>query len=363
MMFYLSLPFDRLKEFCLDVFAKYGFQKTECEIIADVLLRADLFGIESHGIQRLIRYHNEICGGVVNIGAKPATVSETKISAIIDADKAMGQLISHKAMSMAVEKAKDTGVGMVAVRNSNHYGIAGYYALMAAESDLLGVCMTNTEAIGVPIYGKRAMLGTNPIALAFPSAPCHFLYDAATTVVPRGKLEVYNKNNMPLPDGWAVDANGIGSNDAGGILQNLIAKSGGGIAPLGGNTELYGGHKGYGLGIIVDLFCGVFSGGKTSNHLNLTPGRTDITHFFMAIDYALFGDKSTIRDSFSVFLQELRDSPRADGEDRIFTHGEKEYENMRLRLIAGIPANEKTRDEMRMIASRHSLNYDDYFSG
>ena len=358
---YLSLPYPLLRQFCRDVFSSYGFTSAESKNITDVLLRADLYGIESHGIQRLIRYHNEILSGLVNIKAEPRTITETAVSAVIDADKSMGQLISIQAMDAAVGKAQNTGIGMVAVRNSNHFGIAGYYAQMASEANLLGICMTNTEAIGVPVYGKRAMLGTNPVALAFPAAPVNFLYDAATTVVPRGKIEVYSKNEKPLPDGWAVDSDGIGSSDADEILKNLIAKSGGGIAPLGGSTELYGGHKGYGLGIIVDLFCGVFSGGMTSNHINLTPGLTDITHFFMAIDYGIFGDKITIRRNFSSFLQELRDSPKADGQARIYTHGEKEYESKKEKMIAGIPANDKTREEMRMIAKYHSLNYGDYF--
>ena len=359
---YEPLPFDLLNKFCIDIFHKYGFSYKESECIADVLLCADLFGIESHGIQRLIRYHNEITGGVVNINANPTVVKDTAVSAVIDADRAMGQLISSQAMDKAIEKASASGIGMVAVRNSNHYGIAGYYALKASDADFLGICMTNTEAIGVPIYGKKAMLGTNPIALAFPASPTAFLYDAATTVVPRGKIEVYNKNNKPLPDGWAVGADGAGCADADVILRNLIAKSGGGIAPLGGDTELYGGHKGYGLGILVDLFCGVLSGGRTSNHINLTPGLTDITHFFMAIDYGLFGDKQTISHNFSNFLQELRESPKADRQPRIYTHGEKELESKAQKLAEGIPANTKTRDEMRMIASYHSINYDDYFN-
>ena len=360
-MTYQLLPYDKLRQFCLEIFSGYGFSEKESDAISDVLLRADLYGIESHGIQRLIRYHNEILNGVVNINAKPHTLSETAVSAVVDADKSMGQLVSVAAMRTAMEKAKKTGVGMVTVRNSNHYGIAGYYAQMASEQELLGVCMTNTESIAVPVYGKKAMLGTNPIALAFPADPVNFLYDAATTVVPRGKLEVYAKNGKPLPDGWAVDANGIGSNDAAEIIGNLIAKSGGGIAPLGGSSELYGGHKGYGLGIIVDIFCGILSGGLTSNHQNLQPGFTGITHFFAAIDYGVFGDKSEIRGNFSRFLQELRDSPKADGEDRIYTHGEKERESERKKRADGIPVNDKTRDEMRMIAAYHSLDYDDYF--
>jgi len=361
MLSYETLPYSHLKEFCVDVFTGYGFSGADSAVITDVLLCADLFGIESHGIQRLIRYHREITGGVVNVAAEPRTVSETALSAVVDADRSMGQLISAKAMETAINKAKNTGIGMVAVRNSNHFGIAGYYAQMASAQDLLGICMTNSEAIAVPVYGKNAMLGTNPIALAFPARPVDFLYDAATSVVPRGKIEVYNKNNKPLPDGWAVDTDGNGCADADVIIKNLIAKSGGGIAPLGGNTELYGGHKGYGLGIIVDLFCAILSGGKTSNHLNLIPGHTDITHFFMAIDYGLFGDKQSLSDNLSRFLTELRDSPKAEGESRIYTHGEKEYESKKEKLVSGVPVNAATRDEMRMIASFHSLDYDAYF--
>jgi len=358
---YETLPYERLKLFCADVFTKYGFAPEEGLVITDVLLRADLYGIESHGVQRLIRYHKEITSGVVDVRAQPQTVSETGVSLVIDAGKAMGQLISVKAMEAAIGKAKVSGIGMAAVRNSNHYGIAGYYAQMATAADMLGICMTNTEAIAVPIYGKKAMLGTNPIAIAFPASPVDFLYDAATTVVPRGKIEVYEKNNEPLPPGWAVDADGAGCADAGVIIRNLIAKSGGGIAPLGGDTELYGGHKGYGLGVAVDLFCAILSGGLTSNHINLTPGHTGITHFFMAVDYGIFGDKETVRENFSRFLRELRESPKADGEGRIYTHGEKESESRRDKLVSGIPVNAKTREEMRMIAAYHGMDYDGYF--
>ncbi|MCL2058686.1 MAG: Ldh family oxidoreductase [Oscillospiraceae bacterium] len=360
-MTYEPLPYRQLSRFCADVFARYGFTPDDSARITEILLCADLYGIESHGVQRLIRYHKEITGGFVNIDANPATVVDTPVSAVIDADRAMGQLISTQAMDVAIGKAKSSGIGMVAVRNSNHFGIAGFYAQMASDADLMGICMTNTEAIGVPTYGKKAMLGTNPIALAFPASPVNFLYDAATTVVPRGKIEVYSKNGQPLPEGWAVDVDGKASADADEILRNIIAKAGGGIAPLGGDTELYGGHKGYGLGIIVDLFCGVFSGGKTSNHQNLMPGSTDITHFFMAVDYGLFGGKEAIRENFSTFLQELRDSPRADGRQRIYTHGEKEQESRAQKLASGIPINAKTREEMHMIAAHQSLSYDDYF--
>jgi LDH2 family malate/lactate/ureidoglycolate dehydrogenase len=239
---------------------------------------------------------------------------------------------------------------MVNVRNSNHYGIAGYYSDMAAEADLLGICMTNYEAIAVPTFGRQAMIGTNPIAIAMPAYPVNFSYDAATTVVPRGKLEVYNKNNKPLPEQWALDAAGNSSTNAGEVLQNIIHRAGGGIAPLGGVGELSGGHKGYGLGIIVDLFTALFSGGLTSNYVNVEPGLNGICHCFIAVDYGIFGSKAEIKKNVSAFLRELRGSKKAEGQMRIYTHGEKEAEMMESRINGLIPVNEKTYAEFQEIA-------------
>ena len=360
-MSYMEIKYADAQEFCRDVFDTYGFTRQESELITDVLLRADLWGFESHGIQRLVRYNSEIQWGMVTIDAKPETVFETPVSAVIDAKDAMGQVVSVYGMNMAIEKAQKSGVGMVAVRNSNHYGIAGYYTEMAAKKDMMGICMTNTEAIGVPTFGKKAMLGTNPISLGFPAEPFNFVYDAATTVVPRGKVEVYSKNETPLPDGWAVDTRGYSTPDAADVLKNIIGKLGGGIAPLGGTSELMGGHKGYGLGIIVDLFTGILSSGETSNYLNTRPGRSDIANFFMAVDYGIFGDKAGIKSRFSKFLRELRESPKADGQDRIYTHGEKEAEMMAGRINGSFPVNEKTWQEMQNIAAQQKLDFSNYF--
>ena len=358
---YGNLSYTAARGYCEAVFISYGFTREESVLITDVLLRADLYGIESHGIQRLIRYHKEITGGLVDVSAKPAVVFETPISVVLDARKAMGQLTAAEAMERAIQKAEQSGIGMAAVRNSNHYGIAGYYTRMAAEKDLMGLCMTNTEAICVPTFGKQAMLGTNPIAVAMPAEPYVFSFDASTTVVPRGKLEVYKKGGMSMPDNWAVDQDGYTSRDAAEVLDNIIAKRGGGIAPLGGLGELFGGHKGYGLAAIVDIFTGILSGGMTSNHVNITPGSTDICHFFMAVDYGLFGGKAEIKERLSVFLRELRDSRKADGQQRIYTHGEKEAERMAERSLSGFPVNPKTRDEMRDIARARRIDINTYF--
>jgi len=347
----------KARNFCEALFAAYGFSIEESKIITDVLLRADLYGIESHGIHRLVRYDDEITSGQVDVKAKIETVHETAISACLDANKAMGQTTGVYAMNMAIKKAKASGCGMVTVRNSNHYGIASFYTELAAAQDLIGVCMTNTEAICVPTFGSEAMTGTNALALAMPAEPYTFSYDASTTVVPRGKLEVYRKNSQPLPDNWALDENGNPCNDAARVVENIIAKAGGGIAPLGGLGTLNGGHKGYGLSIIVDLFSAVFSGGLTSNHVNRKPGHTGICNYFMAVDYGIFGDKTSIKQGMSKFLQEIRDSKKAEGQTRIYTHGELEAELMSKRINGQIPVNEKTIEEMKAISKKLGVNF------
>ena len=204
----INYSYEQLKRFCTDAFVKFGFTNEESDIIVDVLLTSDMYGIESHGMQRLVRYHKGIEKGLIKIDAKPEIVFETPVSAVIEGHDGMGQLLGVKAMNIAIEKAKTTGMAVVTVRNSNHYGIAGYYAKMACREGLIGMSMTNSEAIMVPTFGRKAMLGSNPIAVAMPAEPYDFFFDSSTTVVTRGKLEIYNKLQKPLPEGWALDANG-----------------------------------------------------------------------------------------------------------------------------------------------------------
>lgn len=350
-MQYHHIPYEDTRTFCISVFQGYGFSETESAQITDVLLDADLSGIESHGIQRLIRYHNEITDGMVKLDAQPQIVKQTPLSATIEGNDAMGQTLGVAAMTLAIEKAKQHGVGMVTVRNSNHYGIAGYYTRMAAREGLIGICMTNTEAIMVPTFGREAMLGTNPIAFSMPAEPVPFTFDAATTVVPRGKLEVYAKRDGVIRDGWALDEAGHPSTDAARVLTNIIQKTGGGILPLGGAGEETSGYKGYGFGMLCEICTGILSGGLTSNHVNRTPGRTNICHFFMAVDYGLFGEKEELEAALSKYLEELRQSPKAEGAERIYTHGEKEFESRKKVIAEGIPVNDKTYAEMQMIAA------------
>ena len=359
-MAYQYWPYETLKKFCMEAFQKFGFNEKEADIIQDVLLTSDLFGIESHGMQRMVRYHKCIEKGMIDVQAKPTVVFETPISAVIDANEGMGQLVSHYAMELAIQKAKTTGVGIVSVRNSNHYGIAGYYAKMACKEGLMGFSCTNSEAIMVPTNARLAMLGSNPIACAFPAKPTDFFFDSSTTVVTRGKLEIYNKLEKPLPDGWALNKDGKPSTDAPDVLANIVAKKGGGIMPLGGSTETLGSHKGYGYGMLCEIFSSILSMGATSNYC-MTGGKGKICHGFMAINPAYFGDPEAIKAHFSQYLQELREAPKAEGAERIYTHGEKEKEAVDRILANGVPVNDNTMVEVLDLCNYLNIDFSSYF--
>lgn len=355
----INYSYEQLKKFCTDAFLKFGFNEEECKIIVDVLLTSDLYGIESHGMQRLVRYHKGIEKGLIKVDAKPEIVFETPVSAVIEGNDGMGQLLGHKAMTIAIEKAKTTGMAIVTVRNSNHYGIAGYYAKMACKEGLIGMSMTNSEAIMVPTFSRKAMLGSNPIAIAMPAEPYDFFFDASTTVVTRGKLEIYNKLQKPLPEGWALDKNGKGTSDASDVLKNIVAKAGGGIMPLGGEIEQSGGHKGYGYGMFCEIFTSILSMGLTSNHTHIG-GKGGTCHGFIAINPAVFGDADAIRQHLSTLLTELREAPKAEGAERIYTHGEKEIIAYEDRLKNGIDVNINTVAEMTDLCNYLNMDIKEY---
>lgn len=353
-------PYETLKKLCMDAFQKFGFSEADANVIQDVLLTSDLYGIQSHGMQRMVRYHKGIKSGLIKIDAKPEVVFETPTTAVIDAHDGMGQVVGHKAMEMAIAKAKKSGVGIVSVRNSNHYGIAGYYAQMAAKEGMIGFSCTNSEAIMVPTYARKAMLGSDPQAWACPADPYPFFFDCSTTVVTRGKLEMYNKMGKATPDGWAVNKDGVPSTNAGEVLGNIANHEGGGILPLGGATEELGSHKGYGNGMVVELFSAILSMGATSNKC-MVDGRSNICHSFMAIDLNAFGDGQAIKNHFSQYLKELREAPKAAGQERIYTHGEKEVESVKHILETGVPILEGTMVEVKDLCDDLGLDFKSYF--
>ena len=335
---------------CMErIFEKEGFAAEDARAIADVLMQADLFGIESHGAQRLMYYHRNIRSGSVNVSAKPEVLRETPVSALIDGHFGMGALVAQFAMRMAIEKAKQSGVGMAVVRNSSNYGIAGYYTLMAEREGLAAFSMTNTGPIMVPTFGREMMLGTNPMAFCMPADPVPFWFDASTTVVTLGKVEVCQKRGRPMPQGWTIGPDGAPCTDASRMNASILAGERGGILPLGGEGETHGGHKGYGLGIMVEALTGVLAQGMTSPQMCGAHG-DHTCHFLLAFDPAMFGDPADIRARMSAYLAALRASEKMPGCARIYTPGEKAFEAMARRLREGVPVEENTLAEVRQIA-------------
>ena len=340
---------ESLKRFAKAVFEKKGLSPDKAADVAEVMLAADGLGIESHGIQRIGMYMTGMKIGRIKPTAEITVVKETPVSALLDNNDGMGQPAAIKAMKMAIDKAKKAGVGIVTVRNSNHFGIGGYYSMMAAKEGLFGCSMTNSEAMVVPTFGRHPMLGTNPIAVTMPAAPTFFHFDVSTSVVPAGKIEVYARNKKPLPDGWAVDPDGKVTNDPQVFLDIRKNKTDGGLLPLGGYGMETSGHKGYAFSMIVELMTAVFSGGNTSNHVREVANVDKCCHMFQAIDYGIFGDKKAIEDHFSKYMDEIRQSPKAAGQTRICCQGDIEAEVAKRIEADGIPIHDTVLAEFETI--------------
>lgn len=353
-----------LTNFCVRVFRKLNVPEDDARITADVLVMADLRGIDSHGVARLRRYVDGLQAGVMV--AKPGikVVRETPATALIDAGAGLGQPVSRSAMQKAIQKAKKVGAGFVTVCNSNHYGIAGYYAMMALENDCIGISMTNADVLVVPTFGRNAMLGTNPIAVAAPANKERpFVMDMATSTVPRGKLEVCDRLSKPMPMGWATDERGVGTEDAHQVLENLKNRRGGGLLPLGGEGELFSGYKGYGLALWVDIFCAVLSGAAfaTQVYPKTSDGKplpANLGHFFGAWRVDAFRPVDEFKAAMDDLQRQLKNTPKAEGQDRIYIHGEKEYEKTELYTREGIPLNPKVAADLKAIAREIGVEYD-----
>ncbi|XXQ69330.1 Ldh family oxidoreductase [Neisseriaceae bacterium B1] len=345
-----------LRQFCQQAFQGFGFTAMQAEIITDVLIEADLYGIETHGTQRLEMYRQHIHKNHIHVDREPTIAFETPISAVVDGQQAMGQLVGKYAMDLAIAKAKQSGIGMISVRNSNHYGIAGYYSNMALEHGLIGVSMTNSFPVVVPTFGRKPMMGTNPIAISIAANPTPFYFDIATSVAAVGKAEVRHKKGLDLPLGWGINEQGLDELNPQHLIDCVLKREGG-LHPLGGAQELFGGHKGYGLAILVEFFCASLSQGFTANHTG-DDGIMGVCHYFMAFNPNLFGNGDDITAHWSRYLQELRDSDKAQGQTRIYTHGEKEVENCAKFKQQGIPVLPKTLAEMRQIAEELGIGFD-----
>ena len=359
-MAYQHWSYDTLHRLCMEAFQKFGFTEAEADIIQDVLLTADLYGIESHGMQRMVRYHKCIEKGMIDVHAKPEVVFETPISAVIDAHEAMGQLVSHKAMEMAIDKAKKCGMGMVAVRNSTHYGIAGYYATMCTAQDCIGITGTNARPSIAPTNGVENMLGTNPLTFGIPTdEEFPFVLDCATSISQRGKIEYFARNGMPTPAGMVIGENGETLTDSQQILKDLTTGKAA-LAPIGGVGEGLAGYKGYGYASVVEILCAALQAGS---FLKMLTGRDSegnaipypLGHFFIAIDTEAFLGAESFKKTTGEILRELRASKKAPGCDRIYTAGEKEHDVWMERKDKGVPMAENVQREFAQLREDYGL--------
>jgi len=346
---------DALKNFVAEVLQKVGVSPADATVVGDVLVTSDLRGIESHGVARLESYYvSRLRKGLMEPRPAVAIVRETPSSILLDAGNGLGHPVAKHAMEQVIAKAKTSGSAFGAVRNSNHYGIAGYYAMMALEHDLIGIASTNTVRYGAPTYGSDMLLGTNPFAYAIPAhnEPA-FVLDFATTTVPRGKIEVYNRKEKPLNHGWAIDAEGHETTDPQTALK-------GALLPLGGFGVDNGGHKGYGLGLLVEILCGVLSGGTFGLDLPLPsdgPKPGVISHFFGAIRIDAFRDIAAFKADMDRELRTFKDSRKAPGQDRIYVAGEIEHEKTLYNREHGVPVHVKVWDGLQKMAGELGIPF------
>jgi LDH2 family malate/lactate/ureidoglycolate dehydrogenase len=353
---------DALRTFCTEALEKLGVSKADAEITGKVLVEADLRGIDSHGVARMSRYVSGIQQGMMKPKANAQVVHETASTATIDGDAGLGQPTSQRAMQLAISKARQHSVGFVAVRNSNHYGIAGYYAMMALAEDMIGICTTNTEVIVVPTFARNAVLGTNPTAIAVPAGKERpFVLDMSTSTVTRGKIEVYARLEKPIPLNWATDENGVATDDPSRVLRNIIDRRGGGLLPLGGAEEQSGGHKGYGLAVAVEIFSALLSGALYANRVypktkDGKPLPSGIGHFFGAMRIDAFRPKDEFKRDMDDLINRLRNTPKTSGATHIFIHGEKEFEEAERLTKLGVPINKKVVEDLRSIAKQLGIN-------
>ncbi len=362
------IPFEVLEKFMVDVMVKAGIPEKDAGIVCDVLIQADKFGFDSHGVNRLKSiYLDRIKDGILNPVTNYKIVKEGPATAVVDGQNGMGHVVSYHAMRLAIEKAGKYGIAMVTVRNSSHFGFAGYYPLMAVRENMIGITGTNARPSIAPTFGVENMLGTNPMTYGIPSdEPYPFLLDCATSITQRGKIELYAREGKDLPKGWVIDENGESKTNSSEVLKDLISGKAA-LTPLGGAGEETGGYKGYGYATVVEIFSAALQQGS---FMKMLTGWKDgkkvpyyVGHFFIVIDISAFTDPDDFKKTTGDILRELRASKKMPGQTRIYTAGEKEYDTWIERKDKGVPFNKELIDEFRGLCNSYDLKeYLSYFS-
>ncbi|MCC2548361.1 Ldh family oxidoreductase [Hymenobacter sp. BT175] len=332
----MVFSYNQLFAFTESVFLSIDCPAEDATQATEALLSADLRGIDSHGVARLIGYIRLWEAGRINATPRVGVVYETPSTAVVDGDGGLGLVVGPKAMAVALEKARLAGTGWVSVRNSNHFGIAGYHAMKALPHDMIGLAMTNASPLVAPTYSLDRLLGTNPIAVAIPAGEQpDFVLDMATTTAANGKLEIAQRKNLPIPAGWAQDAEGRSSTDAHAV------KNGGALQPLGGET---GSHKGYGLGAVVDIFSAVLSGANYGPWVppfvaflqpSANPVGQGLGHFFGAMRVDAFRPADEFKAHMDNWITTFRSANAVEGQ-QVLIPGDPEREMAKRRLLDGI---------------------------
>jgi LDH2 family malate/lactate/ureidoglycolate dehydrogenase len=355
----IYLDAETLESFMRDVFIGLGVPKDDAHIIAEVLIASDIRGIDTHGIQRCKMYFDRIKEGIYEVDTKIDIIKDGPTTALWDGNCGMGHVIAYKAMKTAIEKAKKYGLGSVAVRNSTHFGIAGYYSLMAINEGMIGLAVTNARPSMPPTFGVEPMLGTNPLTAGAPTDENFpFLIDCATTIVQRGKVELYNRINKPLPDGVVITDEGKTETDPAIILENM-GKGKAALLPLGGKGEETSGYKGYGYATLVELLSAALQEGiylkDTKGIVEDGQKRLKVGHFFLAINIESFLPLEVFKKTAGNIMRGLRSSNKEPGADRIYTAGEKEYDAMTSRGKIGIPLNKSLQEDIKTMQKELKL--------
>ena len=350
-----------LENFMRDVFMGLSVPKNDAKIIADVLITADKKGIDSHGVQRLKMYYDRVKDGIYEVNTKIDVIKDGPTTALWDGNCGMGHVIAYKAMKTAIEKAKKYGLGAIAVRNSTHFGIAGYYSLMAIQEGMIGIAVTNARPSIPPTFGVEPMLGTNPLTAGAPTDESFpFLIDCATSIIQRGKVEVYNRINKPLPDGVIITSEGETETDPGKVLEDL-GKGKAALLPLGGKGEDMSGYKGYGYATLVEILSAALTGGiYLKDTIGITEAgqkRLKVGHFFLAINVESFISLASFEQSAGNIMRDLRSSKKTPDKERIYTAGEKEYIAEQVRVKTGIPLNKNLQQDILTIQKELGLTH------
>jgi L-2-hydroxycarboxylate dehydrogenase (NAD+) len=354
----LLFTYQQLFSFTKNIFLQIGSNDINADIATKALLAADLRGVDSHGIARLTGYVRLWEAARVNANPDIKVVHETPSTAVVDGDKGLGLVVAPAAMKVAIEKARQVGTGWVSVKNSNHFGIAGYHAMMALEHDMIGIAMTNASALVAPTFSKERLLGTNPIAVAIPAGNERpFVADFATTTAANGKLEILQRKNLDTPSGWVQTKDGNSSTNANEL------KNGGALLPLGGDAE-HGSHKGYMLGAIVDIFSAILSGANYGPWVPPFPAYVPmpenmpgegIGHFFGAMRIDAFRPAEDFKKNMDQWINRFKNATPVKGFEKVIIPGEPEREMEKDRLENGIELLPPVVNDLNELANKFNL--------